>query len=90
MSEYATRAAAAIRLSFSQSSEIADAAESDLAEIIDQRDRARESLRNLFALVESGVLVRDTSHDADPKWYLKAIELARVLTAAHDEIKEAA
>ncbi len=42
-----------------------------------------EALKELFKLVESGVLVRDTIHDADPKWYLKAMELTSVLQKAH-------
>lgn len=45
--------------------------------------------QGLFALIESGTLVRDTSRDADPKWYLTAMELTRALQAAAAAIANA-
>lgn len=37
------------------------------------------ALKGLFGMIEAGTLVRDTSHDSDPKWFLTAIELSRLL-----------
>lgn len=54
---------------------------------VQERDQLREVLGELFALIESGVLVRDVSHDADPKWYLKAMELTQVLKKAQYKIR---
>lgn len=47
-----------------------------------QRDELLATVKGIFGLLDSGVLVRDTSHDADPKWYLKALELTSVLAKA--------
>lgn len=49
------------------------------AELERERQQVRDALKGLFGMVETGVLVRNTSHDHDPKWYLKAMELTQAL-----------
>lgn len=48
-----------------------------------------EALQGLFAMIEAGTLVRDISHDADPKWYLTALELTKALSNAKTAIHKA-
>lgn len=60
----------------------------DVETVCAHAEKLAEALRNLFRLVEIGVLVRDISHDADPKWYLKAIELTQVLKAAQTVLSD--
>jgi multidrug resistance efflux pump len=42
------------------------------------------ALQNLFALVESGVLVRNLSRDAEPGFALRQVPLIQAFTAARD------
>ncbi len=43
-----------------------------------------EALEALMGMIESGVLVRDTSRDSEPGWAMRQVELLRVLANAND------
>ena len=48
-----------------------------------ERERAlREALCGLFAMIENGTLVRDTSRDNEPGWAMKQLPLVAALKAA--------
>jgi chromosome segregation ATPase len=52
------------------------------AELLSRLQKAEDALAGMFGMVEAGTLVRDASHDHDPKWFLTAMELAQVLAKA--------
>lgn len=43
----------------------------------------------LLGLIESGQLVRDISHDAEPGWAMKQLGLVQVLKQAQDAVDNA-
>jgi len=55
---------------------------SGIDRVLAERDEARAALRDLFALVEDGTLVRNASRDDEPGWPLKAMRLVMVLKRA--------
>lgn len=46
----------------------------------------RRTLARLMSLIDTGVLVRETSRDAEPGWGIRMLELFTVLLAAKEEI----
>lgn len=65
---------------------MAEAFAAEIRRRYNAHEKMREALAGLFNMIESGVLVRDISHDADPKWYLKAMELTQALGAAQQAL----
>lgn len=47
-----------------------------------QLARCEEALRDMFALIDEGYLVRDTTHDAMPGWALRQLPYVHRLAAA--------
>lgn len=47
------------------------------------------AIEGLMGMIEAGILVRDCSKDADPKWYLTAMQLTAALSAARSAIAAA-
>lgn len=47
------------------------------------------ALEAIYALVDAGVLVRDTSHDHEPGWAIKALPLVKALQNAQAVIAKA-
>lgn len=47
-----------------------------------EHDCLARALRTLFALVEDGTLVRDTSRDHEPGWALRQVPLVQALARA--------
>jgi hypothetical protein len=41
-----------------------------------------EALRDMFAMIDEGLLVRDISHDHEPDFYMKAIQFSMRLAKA--------
>lgn len=46
-------------------------------------------LKDVFAIIDEGFLVRDTSQDGDPLWSLNALRYVTRLKAAHDALAKA-
>lgn len=59
---------------------LALAREFGMVETAAQRDLAT-ALRDLFAFVENGVLIRDISHDHEPGWAMRQVPLVQTLAA---------
>ena len=49
--------------------------------------KLRVALKDMFALVDEGKLVRDISHDHDPLWTLEVLKLVRRLKANKEAIE---
>ena len=45
-------------------------------------ERLEDALRDLFAMMDEGLLVRDISQDHDPMWALRALEFTQRLAKA--------
>ena len=58
------------------------ATRSTLARAEAERDRLREALRRLFALVKDGTLVRDISKDSEPGFAIRQIPFVMALRNA--------
>jgi hypothetical protein len=61
----------------------------DIKRLTAELAEARGVLTELYGLVENGILVRDCSKDADPKWYLTAISLTQTLAKSRAAIDAA-
>ena len=48
-----------------------------------------EALKDIFALMDEGILVRDISNDHKPDWSIKALKLTQILKTAYDAIAKA-
>lgn len=59
-----------------------------LEELGREVERLREALRDLFALMDEGFLVRDISRDAEPDWALKMIPFVQRLQKAKAALGE--
>jgi len=71
-------------------------AKSPATKLFAETERARASetellkaLRDVFALIDDGFLVRDTSKDSDPLWALNSVRFVTRLAAAHAVIAKA-
>lgn len=53
-----------------------------IRELLRDHDELIMALHTTFALIESGYLVRDTSHDHEPGWAIKQVEPMRKLATA--------
>lgn len=60
--------------------------------LLAENKRLREALKDMFALMDEGLLVRDTTADPDPDWALRHLKFLQRLKKAHDALasKEAA
>lgn len=59
----------------------------ELQQLRAQNAALRKALRDLMGLVDSGVLVRDISKDAESGWSLKVLDLVQKLQAAEAALK---
>jgi len=57
--------------------------EFDCAEV---RKPLVEALTDLFAMIEEGFLVRDTSRDASPDYFKQALQFTQRLAKCHDSL----
>lgn len=53
-----------------------------IAGMVNRHDPLAQSLGEIFALIDEGMLVRDTSRDHQPGWSLQALRITRTLGTA--------
>lgn len=56
----------------------------DIERLEKEKTKIKDVLRDLFALIEDGSLVRNTTKDSEPAWPIKAMKLVMVLKRATD------
>lgn len=64
--------------------ELIDDLIADRQRLLDERKELVEALKIIFQLMDDGYLVRDTSHDHDPDWSIKALKLAMTLKKSYE------
>ena len=54
-----------------------------------QRDALAEALRDMFVMMEEGLLIRDISKDGDSDWGMRMLQFTRRLAAANSALAAA-
>ncbi len=60
--------------------------ETGLDSLKTQRDALLKGCKDMLLMLDEGLLVRNTSKDADPNWAMKALALVQRLQAIQDAI----